>query len=567
MRKCVPGMPRFCSSILTVPAGRLAALIGAVLATGCARSPAADLAAPSRELTPQQFQILSDAEKIRYRNVVLRIPQAWGGFLLPLSRGPYPTTLEKAVHNGELDALTAQYNRSLFELEHPRVRVEFVDFDMWTPNSKQVLAVALASGRAPAAYLARDLPQTIEQGVYADITDLLRKWDQAGRQPEGSVREGTVDGRSYIIAGNEIGGTLIRYRKDWFREAGIFNEHGEPGPPDNWTWDDFRRIAKRLTDPGRKRWGLAGQTNDFFYNDAHGIRLYIPDRSGRHTWRFNDQDPRLLDSLRAARDMVRVDGSTSTSTSMGWYEWHAEFDAGRAGMVSSFSPHIPRESVEQPDKFGKDQPFRDTVGMALPPRGPTGLTGFRALTNNFGFDPTLNREELQAAFDWTKSLFYGDIFGNQIRSNLQRDRILGKRSAAYATVLTTPYEPEGELLPEPMSSVFPADYLRVYERIRKSPAPPLPRGFGLREPPITDLDAAVKAMYSEAILSKDADLEALVRKTAAIVNNTMLSFRGEGDREKLGRFYAALGDFYRQNFPRFHRQEWPELYERYYRVD
>src|SRR5205085_1506009 len=273
---------------------------------------------------------------LRYRSIPLRIPEAWGGSLLPFSRGPFPSVLEKAVESGDVTALAAQYNRALFELAHPRVRVEFVNFDMWSPNFKSALAVALASHRAPAVYVARALPQTIEQGMYADITDLLRHWDQANRQPQASVREGTVAGHTYTIAGNELGATVIRYRKDWFREAGLFNEHGEPGPPENWTWDDFRRIAKRLTDPSKNRYGFAGETRDFFYNDAHGIRLWIPDRSGKHTWRFNDQDPRLIESLAAARAVVNEDKSFNTSVSMGWFEWHSEFDASRAAMIQSF---------------------------------------------------------------------------------------------------------------------------------------------------------------------------------------------------------------------------------------
>jgi hypothetical protein len=461
----------------------------------------------------------------------------------------------------------AQYNRSLFELEHPRVRVEFLNFDMWGDNFKSVLAVALASHRAPAVYIARDLPETIDQGMYADLTDLLRTWEQRDRQPEGSVREGTVSGRQYTVAGNELGATVIRYRKDWFREAGIFDEHGEPGPRSDWTWEDFRRIAKRLTDPAKKRWGFAGETRNFFYNDAHGIRLYVPDRTGQRTWRFNEEDPRVVESLAAVRALARQEGSVNTSVSMGWFEWHNEFDASRAAMISSFSPHIPHDSLTYPDKYGAGKPFRDTVGMVPPPTGPTGLNNFHAITNNFGFDPTLNREELAAAFDWTKSYFYGPTFVNTLRAQLDQDRALGKRSDAYATLLTTPYRPEEAVLKEPMAAVFPPDYLRVYEAIRRTHAPPLPREFGLREPPTNELNSAEKAMYSEAIMSNQVQLRELVRRTARIVNTTLLNFRDPDDGEKLRRYFAAVGEFYRRYFPRFYAQEWPGLYERYYRVD
>jgi hypothetical protein len=253
-------------------------------------------------------------------------------------------------------------------------------------------------------------------------------------------------------------------------------------------------------------------------------------------------------------------------------------------MISSFAPHIPMASLATPDKFGADKPYGETVGMAVPPVGPTGLSGFQAITNNFGFDPTLTPEQLEAAFDWTKSYFYGPIFVNNLRAAIQRDRVLGKRSTAYATLLTTPYRPEaGEprsghaadsgggrapgLLDTPMERIFPPDYLRVYGAIRRSHAPPLPREFGLQEPPTNDFNNAVQAMYSEAITSAQVDLRALVRKTAAITNATMLKFRTPDDRGKLRRYYAALGEFYQRYFPEFYHREWPQLYERYYRVD
>ena len=178
------------------------------------------------------------------------------------------------------------YNQSLFELEHPRVKVEYVNFDMWTDNFRSALAVALSAHKAPAYYIARDLPQTIEQGMYADLTPLMKKWDQFKLQPEGSIRQGTVDGKIYTLAANELGATVIRYRKDWFREAGIFNEQGEPGPRADWTWEDFRKICARLTDAKRNRFGYAGEAGSFLYNQVQQCSAHAPDPTGKHTWIF-----------------------------------------------------------------------------------------------------------------------------------------------------------------------------------------------------------------------------------------------------------------------------------------
>ena len=89
----------------------LGALGPLLAAAGCHRPQERELAAAPasvKRLTPEEFLLLSDEEKLRYRNVTLRIPEAWGGQLLPFTPGPFPSVLEKAVHSGEVAALTAQ---------------------------------------------------------------------------------------------------------------------------------------------------------------------------------------------------------------------------------------------------------------------------------------------------------------------------------------------------------------------------------------------------------------------------------------------------------------------------
>lgn len=506
-------------------------------------------------LTAEAYRVLSDREKVRHKRVVIRVPAQWGGVLLPFDSGPYASPTDKAVHTGELLTLMGLYNQSLFELEHPEAKIEFLNFDMWSDNFRSALAVALSGNRAPAYYIARDLPQTIEQGMYADITDLMKSWDQYDLQPEGSRRQGRVNGRIYTMAANELGANVIRYRKDWFREAGIINERGEPGPPLNWTWEDFRQIAKRLTDPKKGRFGFVGEPGDFYFRRAHVVDLYIPDPSGKHTWIFNEKDPDLLRSLQASRDMARGEKSVFSSVSMGWFEWHNEFSGGHAAMIQSFAPHIPNESLSSPFKFGKEKPYRDTVGMAPPPRGPYGFDPLLPETNPIGFDPTLSKEQLRLAFEWIKTYFYGDVFANRVRATSQDARVKGKTSTLYAELLVLPYRPKENLLDRPLEEVFPTDYLETYRRIRAAHAPPLPREFGLKEPPEAELNNAVKAMYSEAITT-ETNLRQLLRKTAELVNTNLLNFRGKNDAEALRRYFDARTEFYRTYFPRFHDQVW-----------
>ncbi len=533
--------------------------------TGCPRS-VPQGAGPHGELTPDQYQLLSDREQIHYKDITLRIPNTFGGVSLPTARGAYPTILDRVVHTGDIGTLMGLYNQSLFELEHPRVKIDYINFDMWGDNFRSSLAVALSANRAPAYYVARNLPETINQGMYADLTPLMQTWDQFDRQPQMAFHAGKVNGRIYTMAQGELSALIIRYRKDWFREAGIFNEYGEPGPRSDWTWEDFRRIAKKLTDPSRNRYGFAGETGDFQFNQAYGLDpLYIPDPTGKHTWIFNDRDPLLIESLQEAREMVNVDKSVDTSVSMEWFQWHQEFDASHAGMIVSWAAHPPHEALDQPYKFGKDKPFADTVGMAVLPHGPTSLSGLRQWCNLVGFDPTLKPDQLKAAFDWVKADYYGDVFMNNIREQNQDARVHGRRSSLYATMLALPYQPKENPLDEPLSKVFPPDYLRTYQAIRESHYPPLPREFGLGEPPEDGLHNAVQAMYSEAIRT-NVDLKQVIAKTANVVNTNLLNFKGPDDKVRLRRFIDATTDFYQRYFPRYYETEWKRKLATYYRV-
>lgn len=543
---------------------RLLVVVLVLLLAGCSRLPFVTSGLDLRkDLSPQEYQMLSDPEKVRYKNVIVRVPDTWGGVLLPFDPGPYASPVEKTVHGGDLNTLTGLYDQSLFELEHPRVKIEYINFDMWADTFQSALAVSLSAHRAPAFYVARNLPQTIEQGMYADITALLQNWDQARYQPQSTVHEGIVNGRNYVLGSNEVGALIVRYRKDWFRDAGIFNERGEPGPRSDWTWDDFRRIAKQLTDPNKGRYGFSGMMGDFLYNQSHGLDMYIPDPTGQHTWTFNDRDPDLLKSLQAAREMVNTDKSVLTSVSTGWFEWHHDFDAGHAAMVISLAQQPPKESIDQPYKFGKDKLFKDVVGMAVPPYGPTGINGMALWTNPIGFDPTLSKAQLQAAFDWLKSYFYGDVWANRMRSAAQAAKLAGRQNPIYAEMLVLPYKPSVNLLDKPLDQVFPRDYLDVYDVIRKTAGPPLPRMFGLREPAENGMTDKVKAMYSEAITS-NVDLKALIAKYANLINSTVLDFKGPDDRERLRRYIDARTEFYRRYHPKYYETAWKQKLATYY---
>src|SRR5258708_32208158 len=117
----------------------------AIIPSGC-RKPGAAPNDPllSKELTPDEYQLLSDADQQRYKNITIRVPHSLGGVLLPNSSGAYPSVLEKAIHSGDTLTMMGLYNQALFETANPRVKVEFINFDIWSDNFRSALAVALS---------------------------------------------------------------------------------------------------------------------------------------------------------------------------------------------------------------------------------------------------------------------------------------------------------------------------------------------------------------------------------------------------------------------------------------
>ena len=111
--------------------------------SGCTRHTSDSGPFGGQELKPSEYQLLKDHEKVAYKRIIVRVPESWGGALLPFDAGPYSSPTEKAIHGGDLPTLIGLYNQSLFELAHPRVKIEYLNFDMWSDNFRSALAVAL----------------------------------------------------------------------------------------------------------------------------------------------------------------------------------------------------------------------------------------------------------------------------------------------------------------------------------------------------------------------------------------------------------------------------------------
>jgi multiple sugar transport system substrate-binding protein len=148
------------------------------------------------------------------------------------------------VQGKNITALIAQYNK-----EHPDVQV--TQLVSSSDRVLQKVLTAVRGGSPPdVAYMfgswapnIAKIPQVVDMSQYVD--DPSWKWDDFY---EGERQAATV-GDKIVGVPALVDNLAIVYNKKLFKEAGV-----APPSPD-WTWDDFRAAAKKLTDPSKKQYG------------------------------------------------------------------------------------------------------------------------------------------------------------------------------------------------------------------------------------------------------------------------------------------------------------------------
>ncbi len=141
------------------------------------------------------------------------------------------------------------FNNSQDEFTARDVYVPFADYE------KQ-LTLGMASGQLPDIVILDgcDMASFIELGLFADVTDQMKDmdWDAYIKGPLSSTMK---DGRHYGMPFCSNCTALI-YNKDILDKAGV------PYPDENTTWEDFHKMAKKLSDSGVTGFGNAATNTD-----------------------------------------------------------------------------------------------------------------------------------------------------------------------------------------------------------------------------------------------------------------------------------------------------------------
>jgi len=501
--------------------------------------------------------------------------------------------VEKEVDKGNWGAFTGAIAAAMFEKAYPNVKIQPVQWKMWGPKAGERLRAALAAGTAPSFYACvySELggPQgMINEGLMADITDLVNKWDQRDYIARVVWQAGWRGDRCYGIPHRLSSYLFIAYRKDWFKEAGIFNSKGMPAPEKDWNWSDFQEIAKKLTNPKVKHWGtaLAAVPADGFRYISHsfGAPMMMPDKSGKYTWRAAFNLPVTARILEMYKNMVWKDKTAITGGSWGFSDSRNAFRASQVGMsiynLNDATGWLGLHRIEP-----KEKAWEELVGIAPLPRGPEGVRVPVVVPFIFGINPTQTPEEIEATFNWMTYLFAGPytaiehlILGYsythpEFAPGWIKDRPTGwsnNRIPYRIDLGAIVYDPKTHkpvhYTMDPYQGL-PDDFRETIQLVESEPVKPVVNEYDMWEPNVIAFNTALQAAISKVLTDPNADPKTELDKAANVANKTALNVKLKGvTTENMKNYYTALGDFYKKNFPKYYEEVYKELFEKYYKV-
>jgi len=551
--------------------------------------------AAEKEMNLYEYTHLPREQRLKYKTIVVE----------PYEKGTTPSEIElkkaeEMILSGETETVWKYYQLALFEATHPKVKVKLSTYSGWKAEE---LLTGLAGGTAPSYY---DITQEagpagyIKQGLVADITDLVKNWDQTPyiQSHYGALWECCWDkGRCYGIPTVDpmipcIYGFL--YRKDWCKEAGIFNGKGEGGPPLNWTIKEFREIFMKLTDPKKNRWGLTvgpvqwhwGLKNPAFQcmRAPFGTQPWfwtVPDKSGKYTWRF-DTSPQVVESLEFLRDMIWKDKSIITGAEYSGGEVNREFWGNRAGAYYFRNMDGIGKVFGAPHVFSPTIPTEEILGFAPVPAGKYGLRLNTRRVSFNGFNPTLSKEELKAAFEYADWIRVGEGATISLEYSLHNWRTIGKTlplelartTLPWQTLVSQTKEFPGSLRIRKVPEGFP-DILKMIpegmlDATRVSLKIPAYTNFfratDLTVPGLGKELAGLMSLYQAIASNPNVDIEKELKKTADMLNATVFNVKLENDREALKEYFQGLDNFYKEYYPDWWKsKEYKDLFENYYK--
>lgn len=153
-----------------------------------------------------------------------------------------------------------------YEATHPDQRVVQQSASTYQAEYRERILTSMAAGAPPDVFLLDniDVPAFTDRGLALDLAPYLPRLGVDVARYNPTVLGIFTRGRAVYALPKGYTPMVVVYNKDLFDRAGL------PYPSDDWTWDDFLRVAKALTrdtdgDGRVDQWGTAFDRRPFLW--------------------------------------------------------------------------------------------------------------------------------------------------------------------------------------------------------------------------------------------------------------------------------------------------------------
>jgi len=221
----------------------------------------------------------------------------------------------------------------LYHEQHPNVTVtiQLTPYkEYWTK-----LEASALGGTAPDVFWMNGLnvEKYVEASLLIDLTEELKKNGITGENfPQSLLNFYTFNGKTFGVPKDFDTNAL------WFNKE-IFDAAKVPYPNDNWTWEDMKETALKLTDPAKNIYGIAAPL-DFqtcYYNTIFGADGYILNADKTKS---GYDDPKTIEGIQIWVDLIKA-GVSPSYADMTDVSADALFESGRIAMLWAGSYMTP----------------------------------------------------------------------------------------------------------------------------------------------------------------------------------------------------------------------------------
>ena len=356
--------------------------------------------------------------------------------------------------------------KDAFEKNNPDVVIEP---DTWVYNLKTFYAKA-AGGQLPTVFDSAftEIPQVVDAGYAADLTEVLKKRGYDGMFNEKIIETVTRDGKIYSMPRNAyvLG---LACNIELFEKAGLLESDGTPKQPKN--WDEVTEFAVKIKEttgvPGLVLTTANNAGGWIFTNIAwsFGTDFMEKDKDGK--WKATFDSKECAEALQWVKDLKWKYDVLPSNTLIDNGEVRKVFGTESAAMFIS-AGNIPPLCVQ----YGMDV---DKIGMMALPAGPKRhVTLFGGGVSFVSEGAT--EDQIDACVRWYESLYnykvtdeYKKNKENEMKRQLDEGQLIGIKGMSVWSSKSETNRFENELIDKYANSN--PNHVRLYnEFVANCPA-------------------------------------------------------------------------------------------------